>query len=172
VNTQDSGSPTPEIGAARSGIVATLIVLWFTAGDKLSAAAVVLLAVFVSVPIAAAAGIAFFSLVEFTCCVWIDENWAQWEAKVSDKIRAKVERWREGRMLRHIVGWISGGSALMYIIAAVLTSPITTVTVARLIGGKTVGKSRILTACVAYSVFLVGIATIVALMFLEGEQAV
>ena len=68
-------------------------------------------------------------------------------------MRQKIDKWRSGRVMRHVAGWITGGSGVVYgiasFIAMFVTDAVVVVTVARMLSGRALGRGRVLWTCLA-----------------------
>ena len=62
---------------------------------------------------------------------------------------------------RHPVSWISRGSDFWFALAAAMVNAITVIALARVIGGKPVGRHRVLVAGIAYSIFFAALFSII-----------
>ena len=137
----------------RTGGMAALILAW-AVGGEVKLLAVVLLALFVvHHVIALAAAFVAYAAIELAFCAWIDRHWDGWEAKASPRVRKKIDKWRSGRVMRHVVGWITGGTGVVYgiasLIAMFVTDAVVVVTVARMLSGRRLGRGRVLWTCLA-----------------------
>ena len=68
---------------------------------------------------------------------------------------------RASRLMSHPVAWIQNGSDRWYAFAAAVANPILIAGLARFIGGKPIGRRRILLGAVAYAIPYVAMWTIV-----------
>jgi len=68
---------------------------------------------------------------------------------------------RANRLMSHPVAWIQNGSDRWYAFAAAVANPILIAALARFIGGKRIGKRRIVLGAVAYAIPYVAMWTIV-----------
>ena len=68
---------------------------------------------------------------------------------------------RASRLMSHPVAWIQNGSDRWYAFAAAVANPILIAALARFIGGKPIGKRRIVLGAVAYALPYVAMWTIV-----------
>ena len=131
------------------GIPVVILAAWFNA-----------LAVF----IVAAAVLVPLNLV---LCGWLDQHWDGWMAKHGTRVERKLQKMRNSRIMSHPVKWVTGASGGLYALAAAVTSGITTVSLARLIGGRPIGKHRVVVAAVAYGLFCSGLWALIG--FLAGD---
>jgi hypothetical protein len=108
--------------------------------------------------------LAIYFLVEIAGSTWIDTHWDRWMAGAGGKFAARLEKWRNGRIMGRVVKGITGGSTFWYAAAGAITSPIAVTTVGRVIGGEPIGKDRIFWTAVtnavlqAAAVLLIGLA--------------
>lgn len=159
-------------GAVRTGAIASLVFLWWSVIETVYVLAVLVAAVFLPPLIVFVVGAALLLLIELGCCTWVDGNWGQWTSRSGAAVEAKLRKWREGRVMRHPVRWITEGSAGLYVLAALITSPTAAVTVARVVGAQRVGRSRIVWTAVIYAIVVVAFLTAVGWGVHEGEQAI
>jgi hypothetical protein len=101
------------------------------------------------------------TVVNRAACGWLDREWDLWMGGAGKRVEKKLESMRSSRHMVHPVRWIAGGSDVRFAFAASLTNAIITVAGARLIGGKLVGTHRVLIASVTYSLFFVGVYSLV-----------
>ena len=73
--------------------------------------------------------------------------------------------------MAHPVAWIQRGSDRWYALAAAVANPILVATLARFVGGKPVGKRRIVLGAVAYALPYVAMWSIVGFVFGETIRA-
>ena len=163
------------LGVVRTGGMAALILAW-AAGGEVKLAAVVLLALFVVHHVVAlAAGFVAYALIELAFCTWVDRHWDGWEAKAGPRMRKKIDKWRSGRVMRHVAGWITGGTGIVYGVAALIamfvTDAVVVVTVARMLGGQRLGRGRVLWTCLAAAAVFTVYAAIGVYGILEIEHA-
>jgi hypothetical protein len=105
--------------------------------------------------------------LNIVCCRWLDRHWDGWTARHGKRIEAKLQKMREGRIMSHPVRWVTGASDALYAVAAAITSGITAVSLARLIGGRPVGDRRVIVAAVSYGIFCSGLWALIG--FLAGD---
>jgi hypothetical protein len=98
----------------------------------------------------AAAGL--FTLINVACCNWVQRSWDTWRHGHGAKLEARLERRRRSRLLSHPVRWMTRDSDVWITIAAGLIGTVIVVALIRLLGGKPVGRRRVMFASVAYSV--------------------
>jgi hypothetical protein len=79
------------------------------------------------------------------------------------QVERRLEKLRKGRVMRHVVAWISGGSDGWFALAAALTNAITTVGAARMITGSPVSQRRILIASASCAVFVAGLGALLGI---------
>ena len=154
---RDIACPT----AARTGAIAGLVALWWTIGGEVALLGLVAVAVVGSPLLAFVLAVVGLTVIDTASCLWLDLHWDEWMAKTGDRAARTLERMRSNDLLRRLVGWMTGPSPLRFAIAAVVTSPITTVCVVRLGGGVASGRNRILGAALANAV-VVGVLAAVA----------
>jgi hypothetical protein len=102
-------------------------------------------------------------LLVIGCCSWVDRCWSEWFSGNGTRIEARLEAMRASRLLRHPVGWIERGSDRWYALAAAVANPILVSALARFIGGKPVGRHRIVLGAVAYAIPYVAMWSLVGL---------
>jgi hypothetical protein len=151
-------------GPARTGLVVTLLLLWMTPGNDLLGVGLIGVSAVGYPVLAFIVALAVYFLVELGGSTWIDANWDRWMAGAGRRFAARLERWRNGRIMGRVVKGITGGSTFWYAVAGAITSPIAVTTIGRVIGGEPIGKDRIFWAAVtnavsqAAAVVLIGLA--------------
>jgi hypothetical protein len=103
------------------------------------------------------------TFVNLACCDWLQRSWESWSHGHGAKLEQKLERWRRSRLLRHPVGWIARESAVWFVLAAGLIGTVIVVAVARLSGGASLGKHKVVLASIAYSAGFAATYTVVGL---------
>ena len=160
----DSPSSTQRVGsAARTGVLGTIVGAFaFFDGVFIGAPIALLAATFRPLLVYLVATAAVIALV-IGCCSWVDRRWDEWFSGNGKRIEARLQSMRRSRLLRHPVAWIQRGSDRWYALAAAVANPILIAALARLIGGKPIGKRRILLGAVAYAIPYVAMWSIVGL---------
>jgi len=163
-----SPSSTPRVGgAARSGVVGTIVAAFaFFDGVFLGAPIALLAAAFRPSLVYVGATVAVILLV-IGCCSWVDRRWDDWFSGNGKRIETSLERMRASRLMSHPVAWIQRGSDRWYAFAAAVANPILVAALARFVGGKPIGQRRILLGSVAYAIPYVAMWSIVG--FTLGE---
>jgi hypothetical protein len=163
------------LDALRTGGMAALILAW-ALGGEVKLLAVVLLALFVvHHVIALAAAFVAYAAIELAFCTWVDRNWDGWEAKARPRMRKKIDKWRSGRVMRHVADWITGGTGVVYgiasLIAMFITDAVVVVTVARMLSGRKLGRGRVLWTCLAAAIVFTIYASFAIYAILGIEHA-
>jgi hypothetical protein len=163
------------LGAVRTGGMAALILAW-ALGGEVKLLAVVLLALFVvHHVIALAVAFVAYAAIELAFCTWIDRHWDGWEARARPRMRKKIDKWRDGRVMRHVAHWITGGTGVVYGIASLIamffTDAVVVVTVARMLSGRRLGRGRVLWTCLAAAIAFTIYAAIGIYAILGVEHA-
>ena len=147
--------------AARAGVGGTLVAAFaFFDGVFLGAPIALLAATFRPALVYAVATVVVILLV-LACCSWIDRRWDDWFSGHGTRIENRLEAMRASRLMSHPVAWIQNGSDRWYAFAAAVANPILIAALARFIGGKPIGKRRIVLGAVAYALPYVAMWTIV-----------
>jgi hypothetical protein len=163
------------LAAVRTGGMAALILAW-AVGGEVKLLGVVLLALFVvHHVIALAAAFVAYGAIELGFCTWVDRHWDGWEAKARPRMRKKIDKWRSGRVMRHVADWITGGTGVVYGIASFMamfiTDAVVVVTVARMLTGRKLGRGRVLWTCLAAAIVFTIYATVAVYTIFGIEHA-
>src|SRR5512132_193337 len=158
----DSRSSTERVGgAARTSVIGTVVgALAFFDGVFLGAPIALLAATFRPALVYAVATVVVILLV-IACCSWVDRRWDDWFSGHGTRIETRLEAMRASRLMSHPVAWIQNGSDRWYAFAAAVANPILIAALARFIGGKPIGRRRILLGAVAYAIPYVAMWTLV-----------
>jgi hypothetical protein len=149
--------------ATRTGVVGMVVAgLAFFDGVFIGAPIALLAASFRPLVVYTVATVVVVLLV-IACCSWIDRRWDEWFSGNGKRIEARLEGMRKSRLMQHPVAWIQRGSDRWYAFAAAVANPILVGALARFVGGKPIGKRRILLGAVAYALPYVAMWTIVGL---------
>ncbi len=73
--------------------------------------------------------------------------------------------------MSHPAKWVTGASDVLYVIAAALTSGITAVSLARVVGGRPVGEHRVIVAAVSYGIFCSGLWALIGFLAADAIRA-
>jgi hypothetical protein len=161
----ESSTPTTH-SPVRSGAMGTFVAAWFLS-DALVVLGVILLAAWLNPLLVFIVAAVVLTVINLVCCNWIDRDWDGWMARYGKRVEKKLEKMRKGRIMRHPVGWITGGSEALFGLAAALTNAITAVAFARLIGGQKVGERRTFVAAASFGVFCAGLGSLIG--FAAGD---
>ena len=147
--------------AGRTGVVGTVVAAFaFFDGVFIGAPIALLATSFRPLVVYAVATVVVILLV-IACCSWVDRRWDEWFSGNGRRIEARLDGMRKSRLMQHPVAWIQRGSDRWYAFAAAVANPILVGALARFIGGKPIGKRRILLGAVAYALPYVAMWTIV-----------
>lgn len=152
---------SPRGRAARTSAIAGLVAAWWTVGGDIALLGLVALAVLVEPLLAFVVAASCLTIVDTACCTWLDHHWDEWLTRAGDRLARSLERMRSNAVLRRVVVWLTGASPLRFVIAAVVTSPITTVCLVRLGGGAMIGRNRVAGAALANAVVVGMVAALV-----------
>jgi hypothetical protein len=148
-------------GAARSSAIGTAVGAFaFFDGVFLGVPIALLAATFGPVLVYAVATIVVI-LIVIACCSWVDRRWDDWFSGHGRRIETRLGAMRASRLMRHPVAWIQNGSDRWYAFAAAVANPILVAALARFIGGRPIGRRRILLGAVAYALPYVAMWTLV-----------
>jgi hypothetical protein len=155
------------VSAGRSGAIGAIVAAFaFFDGVFIGTPIALLAASFRPSLVYAAATTAVVYLV-IACCSWVDRRWDDWFSGNGTRIETRLETMRASRLMMHPVAWIERGSDRWYALAAAVANPILVAALARLVGGKPIGRRRILLGAVAYAIPYVAIWSLVG--FAVGE---
>lgn len=164
-------SPHRVAGAARSGVVGTIVAaVAFFDGVFIGAPIALLAASFRPSLVYVLATVVVVLLV-IGCCRWVDRRWEDWFSGNGTRIEKRLETMRANRLMAHPVAWIQRGSDRWYALAAAVANPILVATLARFVGGKPIGERRILLGAVAYALPYVAMWSIVGVALGETIRA-
>jgi hypothetical protein len=161
-------APQQEIGrSSHAGLFGSLVLAYWLLDGLVFGIPVVILAAWLNPLVVFIVAAAVLVPLNIVCCRWLDRNWDGWLASHGKRIEGKLQKLRKGRVMSHPVRWVTGGSDGLYVLAAAVTSAITVVSLARLIGGRPVGGHRALVAAVTYGLFCSGIWALIG--FAAGD---
>ena len=151
-------------GTARSAVVGTVVMaLAFFDGIFIGAPIALLAAAFRPVTVYCGAVLAVAFLV-IACCRWVDRRWDEFFTGNGRRIETRLDAMRASRLMRHPVAWIQRGSDRWYALAAAVANPILVAGLARFVGGRQIGRRRIVLGAVAYAIPYVAMWTLVGLV--------
>ena len=166
-----SDESEPRASVAHTGMVGTLVGLWWGL-DGLVQLIVVFLAAWLNALVVFIAALIVLSVVNNACCSWIEARWDGWiSSRFGTRLERKLEKMRTGRVMRHPVAWITRGSDVWFGLAAALTNAITTVTIAHLVTGQPVGRRRVRIASVWFAAFVAGLGSLLGLLLRDVIRA-
>ena len=108
---------------------------------------------------------ALLTLLNIACSNWIQRQSDSWIAGNAERLEARLDKLRKGRIMRHPMAWITRGSSGWYALAAALINAITVSALARLIGGERVSERRIRRGALAYSIFFAAVYSFTGYLF-------
>jgi hypothetical protein len=124
----------------------------------------VILAAWLNALIVFAVAAVIMITINLWACGWIDREWDTW---AGGKVEAKLKKVRSKGFGKKVAGWVTRGSDGWFMLAAAVTNAITTVALARLAGGRPLGRHRIVLAALAYGLFAAGLWSLVG--WLAGD---
>ena len=149
-------------GKGRTTTIGSLITAFVLVDAYLIGIPVVFLAAWTKPWVVFAVAAVALSFLNVALCGWLDRNWDAWFASGNaNKVEKRLEKLRASRMMSRPVSWISRGSDLWFALAAAMINAITVIALARIIGGKPVGRHRVLVAGIAYSIFFAALFSII-----------
>jgi hypothetical protein len=147
--------------AARTGAAGTIVGAVAFFDGVFVGAPVALLAAALRPLFVFAGGAAAVTLLAIFCCAWLERRWDDWSSGNGGRLEKRLERMRESRFLRKPFAWIQHGSDRQYAFAAALANPVLVAALARSIGGRPVGRRRIVLGAIAYAIPYVALWTLV-----------
>jgi len=147
--------------AARTGVVGTVVGAVAFFDGVFIGAPIALLATTLRPLLVYAVATGAVILIVIACCAWIDRRWDDWFSGSGKRVEARLEGMRRNRLMRHPVAWVERGSDRWYALAAAVANPILIGALARLVGGRPIGRRRIVLGAVAYAIPYCAMWTIV-----------
>lgn len=158
-------------GAARTGVIGAVVGAFaFFDGVFVGAPIAVLAASFTPLLVYVVATLVVVLLV-IGCCSWVDRRWDDWFSGNGKRIETRLDGMRASRLMKHPVAWIERGSDRWYAFAAAVANPILVGALARLVGGKPIGRHRIVLGAVAYAIPYVAMWSIIGFALGRALQA-
>lgn len=133
------------------GIVGTAVAVYAFLDDLLFAPVLVTAAVLFPWYLTLCVATAVFTFVNVVCCSWVQRSWDIWIHTQGARLEARLAKLREGRLLKYPARWITRDSDIWVTVAAGLLGTVIVVTVIRLLGGKRIGRRRVIFGSLAYS---------------------
>jgi hypothetical protein len=159
------------VSAARSGVIGAIVGAFAFFDGVFLGAPIALLAASFRPSLVYAAATTAVVFVVIGCCSWVDRRWDDWFSGNGKRIETRLESMRGSRLMRHPVAWIERGSDRWYALAAAVANPILIAALARFVGGKPVGRHRIVLGAVAYAIPYVAMWSIVGFAVGEAVRA-
>jgi len=147
--------------ATRTGVVGTVVGAVAFFDGVFIGAPIALLATTLRPLLVYAVATGAVILIVIACCAWIDRRWDDWFSGSGKRVEARLEGMRRSRLMRHPVAWVERGSDRWYALAAAVANPILIGALARLVGGRPIGRRRIVLGAVAYAIPYCAMWTIV-----------
>jgi hypothetical protein len=92
-----------------------------------------------------------YSLVQYWASMWLSRHWAGWiSSKRGRRAEARLEKWRQGRILGRVVRGLTSGSVWWYAVASLAFAAVDVVAIWNLSSDKPLPQRRILVAAVVY----------------------
>lgn len=147
-------------GFARQAAIGAGVAAWAFL-DPLVALVVVGLAAWTRPVVVFGVAAVVLAIINLAACNWLDRQWAVWVSGHGERLEKRLEKMRNGRIMRHPVAWIASGSAFWFTLAAILVNAVVAVGCARIISGQPVGERRIRLAAITFSVFIAAFYAVV-----------
>jgi len=158
--------------AARTGVVGTVVGAVAYFDGVFIGAPIALLAASLRPLLVYAVATGAVILLVIACCSWVDRRWDDWFSGNSKRVEGRLESMRRSRLMRHPVAWIQRGSDRWYALAAAVANPILIGALARLVGGRPIGRRRIILGAVAYAIPYCAMWTIVGFALVDTIRAI
>jgi len=158
--------------AARTGVVGTVVGAVAFFDGVFIGAPIALLAASLRPLLVYAVATGAVILLVIACCSWVDRRWDDWFSGNSKRVEGRLESMRRSRLMRHPVAWIQRGSDRWYALAAAVANPILIGALARLVGGRPIGRRRIILGAVAYAIPYCAMWTIVGFALGDTIRAI
>ena len=159
------------VGAARTSVVGAIVAAFAFFDGVFLGAPIALLAASFRPSLVYVAATGAVVLLVIACCSWVDGRWSDWFSGNGRRVETRLEAMRASRLLKHPVAWIERGSDRWYALAAAVANPILVSALARVVGGKPVGRHRIVLGAVAYAIPYVAMWSIVGLALGDAIRA-
>jgi len=92
-----------------------------------------------------------YSFVQYWASVWLVRHWAQWiQGERGQRAEARLEKWRQGRVLGRVVKGVTSGSVWWYAVASLAFAAVDVVAIWNLSADKPISQRRVLVASVVY----------------------
>jgi hypothetical protein len=150
------------------GAFVTMIAFFddFTVGPIVIALAAVLP---VLLTFAITAGV--YSLVQYAACRWLLRRWEEWIHGNGQRLERRLEKWRNGRILKYPVNWITHGSIFWFGLASVIFASVVVVSVAQLASDEPVPHRRVILSSAIYGVWFAALYTSIGYGIGEGVRS-
>lgn len=100
-----------------------------------------------------------YSLVQYSACRWLLRRWSEWMDGSGQRLERRLERWRNGRILRYPVRWITHGSVFWFGLASVIFASVVVVAVAQVSNDEPIPRRRVVLSSVVYGVWFAALYT-------------
>jgi len=150
------------------GAFVTMIAFFddFTVGPIVIALAAVLPAL---LTFAITAGV--YSFVQYAACRWLLRRWEEWIHGNGQRLERRLEKWRNRRILKYPVNWITHGSIFWFGLASVIFASVVVVSVAQLASDEPVPHRRVVLSSAIYGVWFAALYTSIGYGIGEGVRS-
>jgi hypothetical protein len=100
-----------------------------------------------------------YSLVQYASCRWLLRRWDEWIHGNGQRLEQRVEKWRNGRILKYPFNWITHGSTFWFGLASVIFASVVVVAVSQLASDKPVPHRRVILSSAIYGVWFAALYT-------------
>jgi hypothetical protein len=135
--------------------------------DQIVALVIVILVIELNALVVFVAALVLVFVVNLGCLTWIDHHWDGFAKGPGKRMEKRLSKWRTGRVMRHPINWVTHGSDASFAVAAALLSAMQVAVIARLATGTALGARRRVLAASGYSIFAVGLATVLGVIIGE-----
>ncbi len=158
-------------GSARTGLIGTLLVLYWLLDGLVIGAPVVILAALFNPLIVFVVAAALLVPLNIWFCGWLDGHWTAGRSGYAKRVETRLEKVRSGRVMKHPAKWVTSGSDTWFAVAAALTNAITVVCLTRVVGGQPLGRHRVLLAGIGYGLGCSAIWAFVGFLLSDAVRA-
>jgi hypothetical protein len=132
---------------------------------------VIALAAFLPALVTFAVTAAVYGLVQYAACRWLLRRRDEWLEGHGHRLERRLEKWRNGRVLKYPVRWITHGGILWYALASVIFSSVVVIAVAQLASAEPLPRRRVILSSAIYGTWFAALYTAVGYGIGEGVRS-
>jgi hypothetical protein len=101
-----------------------------------------------------------YGFLQYGASLWLVSRWNEWiEGENGRRLQARLQKWRQGRITRHAVGWVTSGSIWWFGLASIIFATVDVVAIFQLSSDESLPRRRIAISAAVYGTWCAALWT-------------